>query len=194
MFDYNYVPTIRKQKTSASGEITGTLAVIGVHTTEKVFERVALSLGLENPKGYTSHCGRRSAIMTMVNADMTMAQIKLVTGMLQRHSYISMINTLVHKNILVQKINVITSRILVHLNFFKGHKSDTVLQGYIESSDTSLKRAASTLSVAGEPPTKRGPSHNDVPVITSLRNDLPMTTIVNNITFTNCPGVTYSHK
>jgi hypothetical protein len=85
----------------------------------------------------------------------------------------------------------------------KGHKSDTVLEGYIEQSTLMKKRAANVLSVGGQqcdeeerPLQKKisSPASGKIcfpasPVLTEEK----MVSNVYNVTFSNCTGVEYKN-
>jgi hypothetical protein len=81
-------PVLRKQKVSPSGVVSGTMQIVGVHILEKVGIRIALDLNLADADDFTSHTMRRSAICRMVEAGMSLSEMKLVTGVHINYIYI----------------------------------------------------------------------------------------------------------
>mmetsp|Transcript_25900 Transcript_25900/g.24734 ORF Transcript_25900/g.24734 Transcript_25900/m.24734 type:complete len:444 (+) Transcript_25900:111-1442(+) len=70
----------RKLKVDKNGDIKSTLSVVGIHRIEDTGKRVAKDLDLKDPKSYHSHTFRGSAINMCVEAQLPIAEIKLLTG------------------------------------------------------------------------------------------------------------------
>lgn len=71
---------LRKLSWTKEGGIKGSKLVMGKHTVSSAGKRCAIAIGKENPNSVTGHCWRRSTATLLSEKGISLAEIKLVTG------------------------------------------------------------------------------------------------------------------